>query len=170
MGCAQLMRRNVWPAEHYGGVELAGGHLHHVRGVVYYLVERYQGKAKGHEFDYWAESNHRCADTESGKTAFADRCVEHPLRAELVEEPLTDFVGPVVFGNLFAQQENVRVALHLFIQRLVDGLAVADFSHWFEPSMKVYLCNSSRGGSELSSAKRRDSAASCLASRSNSVN
>ena len=51
------------------------------------------------------------------------------LRPEAIEQTLADFVSAVVFGDFFAHQEDVRIALQFFGERFVERLAISDFSH-----------------------------------------
>ena len=131
MGRAELVRRAVRAAEGDRDVELAARHGEHVRRVVHDLVEGDERKAEGHELDDRPQPDHRRADAEAGEAIFADRRVDDALRAETLEQSLADFVGAVVFGDFFAHQEDIRVALDFFGERFVQRLAVGDFSHAF---------------------------------------
>ena len=67
--------------------------------------------------------DHRRADADAGEPFLGDRRVDDPPRAELLEHPLADLVGPVVLGDFLAHQEDVVVAFHLLGHRLVQGFA-----------------------------------------------
>src|SRR5260370_31399133 len=45
---------------------------------------------------------------------FSDRRIDHTLWAELINDSIRDFEGPAIGANIFADQKNTRVALHLF--------------------------------------------------------
>ena len=63
------------------------------------------------------------ADADAGEAVLGDRRVDDPFRAELLQEPLTDLVGALVLGDLFAHQEDVAVAAHLFRHGVAERLA-----------------------------------------------
>ena len=129
MGRAELMRRPVRSAKSDRDIELAARHREHVGRVVHHLIERDERKTEGHEFDDRPQPDHGGADAHAGKTIFADRRVDDALRAEAFEQALADFVGAVVFGDFFAHQENVRIALQFFRERFVQRLAISDLAH-----------------------------------------
>src|SRR6266542_3366598 len=51
-----------------------------------------------------------------------ERRVEHPLLAELVEEPGGDPEHPAPGADVLAEHHDAVVGLHLLLQRVVDGL------------------------------------------------
>src|SRR5207302_2921949 len=104
MGRAKLVRGSIRAAECNRDIELPARHREHVWRVVHDLIESDQRKAERHEFDDRTKSNHGRADSESGKSVFADRRVDNSSRSETIEQPLTDFVSAVVFSDLFAHE------------------------------------------------------------------
>jgi len=101
----------------------------HLRRGVDDLVDRQEGEVEGHELDDWSEACHRRTDTQSGEAEFADGRVYNPLIPELSQQAFRDLIGAVVLGDLFADQEDVGVAFHLFTESLVEGLAVGNDGH-----------------------------------------
>src|SRR5437762_4949596 len=129
----ELMRRSVRPAKRDRNIKLAARHRVHVRGVVNDLVKCYERKAERHEFNDRPQSNHGRADSEASKSVLTDWSIDDSPWAKALKQAVADFVRALVFCDLFAHQENVRIALELFRERLVERLAIRDFSHGFAP-------------------------------------
>src|SRR5947207_3499695 len=126
---AELMGRSVRPAKSNWNIELPTRHREHVWRIVDYLIEGNQGKTKRHELNNWPQPDHCRTDSHSRKTVFADRGIDDPSRSEAIEQSLADFVSAVVFGDFFAHQKDIRIALQLLGQRFVQSLTVCDLSH-----------------------------------------
>ena len=54
---------------------------------------------------------------------FGDRRVDDALRAEFVQQPLRYLVGALIFGDLLAHHEHVRIATHFFSHGVAQRLA-----------------------------------------------
>ena len=63
---------------------------------------------------------HGCAD----ETGLGDRRLDDPLRAETVQQPFGDLEHTAVYADVFAQQQDVGVVLHLLDQGLAQGFGV----------------------------------------------
>ena len=89
------------------------------------MVYRLHGEVEGHEFDDRFQTGHRRTDADAGKTVLGDRRIDHALGAELLQQPLRDLVGALVFRDLLTHDENIGIAPHLLghgiAQRLADG-------------------------------------------------
>src|SRR6267378_3956122 len=53
--------------------------------------------------------------------ALADRRINHPFPAKALQQPFAGLERPAVYPDVFAHQNNRRVALHLFKHGLLDG-------------------------------------------------
>ena len=127
------MRRTIRSAKRNGNVELPARHQEHVRRVVHHLIERYERETERHELDDRSQADHRRADPQPGETVFADRRVDDSSRPKPFQQTLADFVSAVIFGDFFAHEKNIWVALELFGERFVQRLTICDFSHSFAP-------------------------------------
>src|SRR2546423_13183367 len=134
MSCTELMRWPVWATKRDRDIKLSTGHRKHVRSVVDHLIERDKRKAERHEFDDRPQADHRRADAEPGETVLADGCVDDPFRAEALEQALAYFISALIFGDFFAHQKDIRIALQFFRERFVECLPISDFSHRFAPA------------------------------------
>ncbi len=118
--------RAVRTAEHDRTAHLAARHIQRFRCRVDDLVDRLHGEVERHELDDRLQAGHRRTDADTGKTMLGDRRIDHAPRAEFLQQPLRHLVGALIFGDLFAHDEDVGVAPHLFrhgiAQRLADGL------------------------------------------------
>src|SRR6185503_1676699 len=84
-----------------------------------------------HELDDGAHADHGGADAEPGESALGDRRVDDAVGAELLEHSLRDLVGAVVLRDLFADEEDRRVASHLLLHRLTQRFADLDLGHGY---------------------------------------
>src|ERR1051326_1703015 len=64
----------------------------------------------------------RCAD--DGR--FADRRIDHPLPAEFFQQAFAGLERSAVHADIFADQYYGRIAFHLFVHGLLDGLKKCD--------------------------------------------
>ncbi len=125
----ELERRAVGAAEDDRDVVLSSRHVEHLRSGVHDLVEREQGEVPRHELDDGPEPDHRRADPDAGEAELGDGRVDDAHLAELLEEPLRDLVRALVDADLLPHEEDAVVAVHLFAERLVEGVAVGDYGH-----------------------------------------
>ena len=58
---------------------------------------------------------------------FAYGGIDHPVFAELLEEPLRDLERPAIVPDVLSHQEHALVTLHLFPERLPDRFNIGDF-------------------------------------------
>src|SRR5205823_13330924 len=129
-GCG-LMRGAVRPAERDRNIAVSARHHRHVQRVVDDLIARDERKTPGHELDNWLKPGHGRTDAETRKSIFADRRIDDPFRSKAFEQTLADFVSAVVFGDLFAHQKNIWIALEFFSERFIESLTVSNFPHDF---------------------------------------
>ena len=69
-----------------------------------------------------AEAVHRRADGHPGDAQLGQRRVDDPVGAELLLEAVGGAEDAAVHADVLAEHDHARVALHLFVERLVDGL------------------------------------------------
>ena len=69
------------------------------------------------------------ADADAGEAELGDRSVDDAHLPELLEETFRDFICALIDGDFLAHEEDPIVALHLFAQRLVEGVSVCDNGH-----------------------------------------
>ena len=119
----------IGAAKHDRTVHLAARHIARLGGGIDDLVHRLHREVEGHEFDDRAQACKGRAYTEPGKTMFGDRRIDHPAGAEFLQQPLRDFIGAFVFGDLFADDENAVVAAHLLGHRVAQGFAHGKCDH-----------------------------------------
>ena len=125
------MRGAVRPAESDRNIELSARHHEHVGRVIDDLIERDERKTPSHELDNRSKPGHGRTDAETRKSIFADRRIDDPFRSKAFEQTLTDFVSAVVFGDLFAHQKNIWIALQFLCERFIESLTVSNFPHDF---------------------------------------
>lgn len=109
---------------------LAAGHIERLGGRVDDLVDRLHGEVERHELDDRAQTRHRRADADAGKAMFRDRRVDHAARTEFLQQALRDLVGALVFGDLFAHDEDVLIGAHLFGHRVAKRFADGHRRHF----------------------------------------
>ena len=121
--------RAVRSAEHDLATHLPARHIERLGGGVDDLVHRLHGEIEGHELDDRLQARERGADAEAGKAMLGDRRVDHALRPELLQQPLRDLVGALIFGDLLAHHEHVLVAAHLLGHGVAQGFAHGHGDH-----------------------------------------
>src|SRR5882724_10580795 len=126
---AELVRGSVRTTKYYRDIKLPARHRVHVRRVIDDLIERHQRKAERHKFNDRAQANHGRANSQAGKSVLANGSIDDSPRAKSLKQSLADFVGALIFRDLFPHEKNVRIALEFFSERFVDCLAIRDFSH-----------------------------------------
>ncbi len=120
----------VGPAEHDLAGHLPARHIKRLRRRIDQLVDRLHGEIPGHELDDRFQPGKRGADAEAGKAVLGDRRVDDALGAELLQQPLRDLVGALIFGDLLAHHEHVLVAPHLLGHGVAQGFAHGHGHHF----------------------------------------
>ena len=92
--------RSIGAAKDDGAAHLTARHVMGFRRRVDDLVDRLHCEIEGHELDDWLEPGHGGADADSGEAGLGDRRVDHPARAEFLEQALADLIGALIFGDL----------------------------------------------------------------------
>jgi hypothetical protein len=79
---------------------------------------------------------HRRAYTQNRESQFRNRRINDALWTKLFEQTARDFVGALIFGDLFAHQKHALVARQLFAQGVIQAHR-AWSSQPFETSLSV---------------------------------
>src|SRR4029077_15043729 len=95
-------------------------HREHIGRVVHDLIEGYEREAEGHELNDRPQADHRRADSEACESVLANWGVNDSPRSKALKQALADLVGALVFGDLFAHQKDIRVALEFFRERFIE--------------------------------------------------
>src|SRR5882762_9041184 len=103
--------------------ELSARHVEHLGGGIYDLVGCQNRKVEGHEFYNRPQANHGCTNAKTCETKFGNRSVDDALVPKLVEQSFRYLVCTLICRNLFAHQKDVRVALQLFANCLIERFA-----------------------------------------------
>ena len=89
-------------------------------------VERARDEVGELVLDDRAQPDERGACCQTGESGFGDRSVDHTSRAELLQEALGHLEGAAELADVFADQKDVGIGLHLGHHRLADGLEIGD--------------------------------------------
>ena len=87
-------------------------------------VERARDEVGELELHDRPQTDERGPGGQTGEPGLGDRGVDHAPRPVLVEEALGHLEGAAELADVLADDEDVRVALHLVVQRCPDGLEV----------------------------------------------
>ncbi len=112
-----------------GAVDEAAAHVADEAGVVNDLVPCDGGEAPEHEFHDGAQTEHGGTDAHADECGFADGRVADAFIAETFPEAFGDFVGAVVFGDFFAEEDDIGIALDFFGEGVAESFAVGDLRH-----------------------------------------
>ncbi len=104
----------------------AARHVMDLCGLVDDLIHDERQEIAEHDVDDRTQTGHRRADAEAREARLGDRGVDDALRSELLDQPLHDLERGARFGDIFAKQDDPRVAAHFLRKRLADRVAEAD--------------------------------------------
>ena len=110
-------------------IDETAAHVADLTGVIDDLVVGDGRKTPEHELNDRPQAKHGSAHTHADEGCFADRGVHDPLVAKSLPETACHFVGPVVLGDLLADEDYVRIAFDFLGKRLVKCFAVFDEGH-----------------------------------------
>ena len=121
-------RRAQRGAHHHRHFPLSARHVVDFGGLIHHLVHGEADEIAEHDVDHRTHAGHRGAHGDAGESGFGNRRVEHALGAEFFHQAGENFERSARFGDVFAHNEDARVAAHLFGQRLADGLRERQFA------------------------------------------
>jgi hypothetical protein len=91
-------------AQHERHGQLAGRHEVRLRRAVHDLVERERDEVDEHDLEHRSHAGLGGTDRDAGDRGLADRCIDHPLRPELLREAGGRGVRPAI-GDVLAEDE-----------------------------------------------------------------
>ena len=100
------------PAHHHRQADVLA--IAALGGVVGNHVESARDKIDELHLGHRAQAHHRCAAGRADDGALGDRRVDDALFAELFEKAVGHLKGATINANVFAEDEDALVALHLF--------------------------------------------------------
>ncbi len=111
------------------------GKVAHLRRVVDDLVESQEGEVPRHDLHDWSQPEHRHPDGRADKPQLGDGSV-HDARGTIPREQISgNAKGALVHPNIFAQQEDVRIPIHLGDESRPQCVAVGQFGHEVTPDL-----------------------------------
>jgi len=113
----------IGAAKHDRAAHLPARHVERLCCRVYDVVNRLHGEVEGHEFENRAQSGKGRPNRDARKAVLGNRRIDHPARTKLVEKPLADLVGALIFAHLFAHQIHGLVARHFLGHCFAQGFA-----------------------------------------------
>src|SRR5882762_10515691 len=122
--------------EHDGDPNLPTRHVQHLCRGIDDLVQREQREIPGHELDDRPEAAHGGADADPRESQLGDGRIDDALRPELLQQSAAHLVRALVDADFFTHQQHVGIALHLFAQRLVQGISIGEGGHVSRPARR----------------------------------
>ena len=114
-------------SHHHRNSPRAARHVMDLRRLVHHLVHRESNEIAKHNVDHGPQSRHRGAHRDTREARFRNRCVQHPLSSEFLDQSRKHLKGRARLGHVFAENADSRVAAHLFRERLSHRLAESEF-------------------------------------------
>ncbi len=93
------------------------------------MVDRLHGEVPGHEFDDGFQPGEGGADPDPGEAVFGDGRIDDAGGTELIEQPLSHLVGPLVLADFLADDEDRGVRPHLLGHGVTERLAHGELDH-----------------------------------------
>jgi len=103
----------VGSPDHQRNLDLAAGEIADLRGVLDDLIDRQEREVHGHHLDDGPHAHHGHADGRSRESTLADRGVDHPFGAVLLEEVDGDEVSAAVDADVLTDEDDALVAVQL---------------------------------------------------------
>ncbi len=108
---------------------MAAEHRVNLGGVIDDLVEREQREVDAHHLRHRAQAHDGRANRRADDPRLGDGGIYDAAFAKLIQKAAGDRVGASVGADIFADEEDAIIALHLLAQRLADRLAKSDLRH-----------------------------------------
>ena len=129
VGCTHISSPVCRAADDNRAIDESTAHVADLASVVDDLVPCHIGEAPKHELHHGANTQHRSPYAHADKTGLADWGIHHTLVAEALPKSLSDFVGAVVLGHFFSDNDDILIADNFLGERVVEGFAVGDQRH-----------------------------------------
>src|SRR5471032_2216914 len=128
IGCAFNQIVNMVAKSHYRwgapAVMRLGHHVHD-------LVEGAADEVHELELHHRTHARERRAERRAHNRRLGDRCVDHALRAEVMDKSIRHLERAAVDANVFANAEDTGIRLHLFPESLPYCFQICCLSHCF---------------------------------------
>ena len=96
-----------------------------LRREIYNLIEPARNKIGELHFRHRTQPHEACANRRPRNRALGNRRIHYALLAKVFEEAGRNFKRAPIDSDVFSQQEDVRVALHLFPQSFADRFQIS---------------------------------------------
>ena len=100
---------------------MPAGHIQGFGRRIDDLIHGLHGKVKRHEFHHRAQIHKRRPHGQTGKAMFRNGRINDAGRAKGIQQPLRDFIGPLIFRNLFPHNKDRIIAAHFFHHGIPQG-------------------------------------------------
>ena len=114
-------RRAQGRAQHHGHFPLAARHVVDFGRLVDHLVHGQGDEVAEHDVHDGPQAGHGRADGDAGKARLGNRRIQHALGAELLHQPGEDLERRAGLRHIFPDDEDARVAAHLFGQGFTES-------------------------------------------------
>ncbi|VEU45051.1 unnamed protein product [Pseudo-nitzschia multistriata] len=114
---------SVGTTEDNGNGQVSPTHIILFGRTVDNVVDSLHTEIDGHEFDDRSEVLQGGSDCHPCESGLCDGCVDDTLFSVLLVKALGDLVGTLVLGDFLSHDEDGFVALHFFVESLIDSLA-----------------------------------------------
>lgn len=111
----------------HGNRALPTHHVPQFLRLIHQLIERHIDQGIDLVFDHRTHARQRRTRCKPNEASLRDGRVEDALRPERVENPLGEPTNTQ--ADVLSQDDDAGVAGHLFVQRFVEGVEIAQFPH-----------------------------------------
>ena len=108
-------------AENHGNLDLSAGHVVQLRRLIHHGVKADGDKVVIHQLDDGALAAHGGAHADAREAPLADGRGENAVGAVLLQQADARAEGAAQRADVLAQNDDVLIAEHFFINRLADG-------------------------------------------------
>ena len=109
---ARAHTRPAWPAKHCGNIRAPA--ITTLRRIIGQQIEATRNEINELKLGDRFHSHQRRAARRADDRRFRDRCIDHSLLAEAIDQSFRDFEGAAIDAHIFADHEHGWIALHLF--------------------------------------------------------
>lgn len=84
-------------------------------------------KVHSHEFNDRNQPHKGGSDGNTCKACLCDGSIPESLRSVLIDESFSNFIGPVVVGDFFSDDEDVGISGEFLVKSPIECFSVSDF-------------------------------------------
>ena len=121
--CGNPRRGTIWTTKHHRCAHLTTRHIQRFSRRIDDLVHCLHGEVECHKFNDRTQPAKGRTHGNTGKAMFRNWCVYDAFAAKLIQHPLRDFIGTLIFADFFAHQKYGFIAPHLFGHCIAQRLA-----------------------------------------------